>query len=156
VSIYLVQHGKPVPKEENPDRPLSDQGKRDVEEVAVFLAKGNIKPEKILHSGKTRARETAQILASVLHPLQDPLEKDGLAPMDDVRMVAEEIKKDTTDTMIVGHLPHLDRLTSLLTMENESRSLVGFQQGGVVCLSPEGEAKTWKIAWMVVPDLIKP
>ena len=27
--LYLMQHGRPVAKEENRDRPLSDQGKRE-------------------------------------------------------------------------------------------------------------------------------
>jgi|GEM_PF-5342255 len=33
--LYLMQHGRPVAKKENPDRPSLDQGKEDVERVAL-------------------------------------------------------------------------------------------------------------------------
>jgi hypothetical protein len=31
VKAIIMQHGRPVSKEENPDRPLSDQGKKETE-----------------------------------------------------------------------------------------------------------------------------
>ncbi|MCD4716608.1 MAG: histidine phosphatase family protein, partial [Desulfobacterales bacterium] len=92
MNVYLVQHGKPVSKEENPDKPLSNQGKEDVERVAAFLMKAGIKVDDIFHSGKTRARETAEIMISKLTPGKEPVEKNGLAPLDDVKEIAEEIE----------------------------------------------------------------
>jgi phosphohistidine phosphatase len=56
--------------------------------------------------------------------------------------------------MIVGHLPHLAKLTSFLTTKSESESVVGFQQGGIVCLRPDEDKKSWAIAWMLVPEII--
>ena len=155
MNIYLVQHGKPVPKEENPDRPLSEQGIEDIERIAAFLNRDSrIQVEEIFHSGKTRARQTAEILGSNLIPGKEPLEKAGLAPLDDVRIISDEIMQMQNDFMIVGHLPHLARLTSLLTSGSESNSVVGFQQGGVVCLRYNDEEKVWTVAWMLVPEII--
>ena len=154
MNIYLVQHGKPIPKEQDPERPLSPQGKEDVEKIASFLIKTGIEVNDIFHSGKTRARQTAEIIASKLNPDKKPLVKRGLSPLNEVKITAGDIEQIQNDFMIVGHLPHLARLTSLLTTGNESNPVVSFQQGGVVCLEKKEEGD-WSIAWMLVPGLIK-
>ncbi len=154
MNIYLVQHGKPVPKEEDPERPLSAQGKEDVKKMADFLMKVGIKVDDVFHSGKARARHTADIIASKLNPDKKPLEKRGLSPLDEVRMIGEEIKKIRNDFVIVGHLPHLAKLTSFLTTGTETNPVVSFKQGAVLCLEKKEEGN-WSIAWMLVPALIK-
>ena len=152
--IYLMQHGKPVSKEEDPDRPLSDQGKKDVEKIANFLQKYGLVIEDIFHSGKTRARQTAEIMSSRLNPRVKPQKMDGLSPLDDVKEMANRIEKNEKDLLVAGHLPNLAKLTSLLIAGDESIPVVGFQQGGVVCLE-RGEERNWAIAWMLLPELIK-
>jgi phosphohistidine phosphatase len=155
MNIYLMQHGKPVSKEENPDRPLSNQGKKDVEKVASFLMKTGVRVDAVFHSGKTRARETAEIMISKLTPGKDPVKKNGLAPLDDVKEIAEEIGQSQKELMIVGHLPHLARLTALLITGNDSKPVVKFQQGGIACLRHDDEEKAWAIAWMLVPEIVR-
>lgn len=150
MAIYLVQHGKPVPKEENPDRPLSDQGRNDVEKMALILERTGISVKQIIHSGKTRARETAEILSSRLTPGRKPLARKGLAPLDDVKETAKGIDQGI---MIVGHLPHLAGLAAYLITGDEGGQVVRFQQGGVACLEPDDDPKAWAISWMLVPDL---
>ena len=154
MNVYLVQHGKPVSKEENPDRPLSGQGREDVEKMGDFLNKAGIMAELVFHSGKTRARETAEILASKISLNRRPLEKKGLSPMDDPKGIAEELERMQEDVIVVGHLPHLAKLTSLLTVGRDSHSVVALQQGGAVCLKRLEAQEGWTIAWMVVPTLI--
>ena len=148
-----MQHGKPVSKEEDPDRPLSDQGKKDVEKIAGFFQRCGLNIEEIFHSGKIRARQTAEIMSSRLIPRVTPQEKDGLSPLNDVKEIANQIEKMEKDLLIAGHLPHLAKLTSLLITRNESMHVVGFQQGGVVCLE-KGEEGNWAIVWMLLPELI--
>lgn len=152
--IYLMQHGKPVSKEEDPDRPLSDQGKKDVERIASFLQKCRLNIDNIFHSGKTRARQTAEIMSSRLIPRVKPQKKDGLSPLDDVKEIANQIEKMEKELLVAGHLPHLAKLTSLLIAGDESIPVVGFQQGSVVCLE-RGEERNWAVAWMLLPELIE-
>ena len=152
--VYLMQHGKPVPKEEDPDRPLSDQGKGDVGRMSEFLKKSGVKVGEAYHSGKTRARQTAEIMVSHLNPALEARERAGLSPMDDVKEIASEIKGAEKDLLIAGHLPHLGKLASLLVAGDEGVPLVKFQQGGVVCLEKDEEGR-WSVAWMVVPEIIK-
>ncbi len=151
--IYLMQHGKPVSKEEDPDRPLSEQGKNDVERMADYLQKWGVSVEGVFHSGKTRARQTAEIMASRLNPGMEAQQKPGLSPLDDVSDTAKLLKDAEKDPLIAGHLPHLAKLTSLLIAGNESRPVVRFQQGGVVCLEKDEEGH-WGIAWMLVPEIV--
>jgi len=155
MNIYLVQHGKPVLKEEDPKKPLSEKGIEDIKKTAAFLKRvGWVQVKEIFHSGKTRARQTAEILCSSLIPGKEPQEKSGLAPLDDVKIISDEIAQMQNDFMLVGHLPHLARLTSYLTTGSISSPVVGFQQGGVVCLRYNDEEKAWTIAWMLVPEII--
>lgn len=154
--IYLVQHGRPVSKEENPDRPLSDEGRAEVEKVARFLDKCGMRVETIFHSGKTRAEQTAEIMASSLNPSGKAVEKGGLSPLDDVKVTSKEIRGSEKDLMVVGHLPHLGRLAALLLTGDESRAVVAFQQGGVVCLEADETREKWMVAWMLVPEIIPP
>ena len=148
-----MQHGKPVSKEENPDRPLSEEGRRDVGKMALLLHTCIPLPGEILHSGKTRAEQTAEIIASKLGPGMNVRKRGGLAPLDDVREIGETLGQDLKDTIIVGHLPHLTRLASFLLRGDETHSLVRFQQGGILCLERE-DAGDWSIGWMVVPEIL--
>ncbi len=154
MNIYLVQHGKPVPKEQNPDKSLSDRGRDDVMKMADFLKKIGIEVETVFHSGKTRAKQTAEIISSKINPGKESQKREGLSPLDDVKIIAEEIKKGQKDFMIVGHLPHMGKLVSFLTTGSDSSQVVNFQQGGVVCLRTNEEEKNWAIAWMLVPEII--
>lgn len=151
--IYLVQHGRPVSKEEDPDRPLSDPGSKDVVKIAQFLEKCDILVDEIIHSGKTRARQTAEIISSRIKSGYEPRQMEGLSPLDDPGYIADEIIARGKDVMLVGHLPHLAKLTSHLLTGNESTNIARFRQGGVVCLS-RMEGEEWAIDWMIVPDII--
>jgi phosphohistidine phosphatase len=156
MTVYLVQHGNPVPKEEDPDRPLSAQGRIDVEKMAAFLKRSGVRIEEVIHSTKTRARQTAELMAAILNPRITPMEKTGLSPMDDVHMIAEEIDQSQKELMIVGHLPHLAMLSSFLITGGKERPVIRFQQGGVVCLKRDQEYRGWTIAWVIVPERLPP
>jgi phosphohistidine phosphatase len=153
MKFYLMQHGKPVAKEENPERPLTIQGIDDVKKMAEFLEKCGVRVSRVLHSGKTRAKQTAEIMISRLNPGEEPMEQRGLSPTDDVKNFIEQINEMEEDIMIIGHLPHLARLISLLIVGSESISIVAFQQGGVVCLLRDND-RHWSISWMLVPEII--
>jgi phosphohistidine phosphatase len=82
VRVYLVQHGEAKSEEEDPDRPLTDRGATEVRRVAgVAAGAGSVMVERIVHSGKTRARQTAAVWGEALGVPID--ETDGLAPRDD-------------------------------------------------------------------------
>lgn len=153
VRVYLMRHGQPVSSMENPERPLSDFGKNDVEKIAEFLHRAGVEIDQALHSGKARARQTAAIMASRLNPKLELQESPGLGPLDDVTRIANQIKEVKKDQLIAGHMPHLGKLVSLLVVGNQLAPVINFQQGGVVCLEKD-EIERWSIVWVLVPDIL--
>jgi phosphohistidine phosphatase len=152
MKLYLVQHGEAKSKAEDPQRPLTERGREDVERVAAFAAGAGLQVGQIRHSGKRRAEETASILAGYLSPTNGVVAIPGLAPRDDVHPIAEALQGEMQPVMFVGHLPFLDRLAGLLVTGDAERSIVRFQMGGIVCLVREDE--NWAVGWMVTPELM--
>ena len=151
--VYLMRHGQPVSSMLNPEQPLSDLGRKDVEKVAEFLHKAGVEIDQALHSGKARSRQTAAIMASRLNPKLKLQESPGLAPLDDVTGIANQINEAKKDQLVAGHMPHLGKLVSLLVVGNQSAPVVNFQQGGVVCLE-KNEIDRWSIVWVLVPNIL--
>jgi phosphohistidine phosphatase len=56
--------------------------------------------------------------------------------------------------MLVGHLPHMARLASLLLTGNPNREVVRFRNATVVCL--ERVEADWVLLWAFGPDLVAP
>jgi len=153
--IYLTQHGLAVPKDVDPDRPLSEQGREDARRLAEFLDKAGIQVGQVLHSCKTRAEQTAAILGEALLPEGQPQAHAGLGPKDPLEKLSPEIAFWSVDTLIVGHLPYLGRLASLLLVSDPDRPLLAFQPGSMACLEKDAESQ-WELAWMVRPELLAP
>jgi phosphohistidine phosphatase len=152
--VYLVQHGKAKSAEEDPNRGLNDEGRREIERVAEFLSELRITVSLIQHSGKARAEETAHLLAETIRCTSGPCHVQGLEPGDDPSTVANFLKVYTDDVLMVGHLPHLERLTSLLLTGSQDRRPVVFRNGGVVCLQKEAGG-VWSLIWAIVPELLR-
>lgn len=128
--LYLVQHGLTVPKDEAPNRPLSEQGRRDVGRMAAFLARTRPAIGRVVHSGKTRAAQTALILSEPLGPGRIvETAADGLAPNDPPDVIATAVAGWSDDAMLVGHLPHLGRLAALL-VAGDAGAEIGRRLGG--------------------------
>ena len=148
MKVYLVQHAKPKPEEEDPQKPLSEQGEVEAQKVAEFAK--NIKVNKIQHSGKLRAQQTAEILGKLLGV--EVVKADSLEPMADTQIWANRLEEQSEDVMLVGHLPHLTKLASQLLTQNQEKPVISFKQGGIACL--EKTERGWQVAWMVTPDLL--
>jgi phosphohistidine phosphatase len=153
MKLYLVQHAKAASKDVDPQRPLTDEGRRDIEKVAAFLKPLKLTVDVLWHSGKTRAAQTAETLAQVVRVKEGMIARDGLTPNDDVTMLKDDLDVGDNDVMIVGHLPFLSKLASLLLAGDESAGTVAFQQGGVICLEQPAEGR-WQIDWMIIPELL--
>lgn len=146
MKLYLVRHGKALSPEVNPDRPLSPEGKSDVEQIAKFIALHTPPLASLWHSAKARGRETAEIFRKHLKPSGEKVELPYLDPNDPIEQVVERILGEVGDLMIVGHLPFLNRLLGFLLVNNEDASLVNFHEGTCVCLDLQEEK--WAIEWI--------
>ncbi len=148
--LYLVQHGEAVAKDIDPDRPLSDHGKGDIARLAAWLAERGVRVSRVVHSGKTRARQTAEILATAVAPERSAQVMAGLAPKDPVEPVLAEIDDWQDDTVLVGHQPFMGRLVSAL-LQFGDRGVVAFRPGTLVCLESDG-SKEWLLVTVLRPE----
>ncbi len=152
--LYLIQHGEALAKEVDPERPLAPGGRDEVRRVAGFLARsgGVVAPEtKVWHSGKLRARQTAELYAAALD-LPAPESSEGIQPLDDPGVWGQRLAETETDLMLVGHLPHLAKLATLLLGGPAGEELIRFRMGGIVCLGrDEGH---WSVRWQVIPEIV--
>ena len=152
MSIYLVQHGKSLPKDVDPQQGLSQQGISDTKRIAGVAAGYSVHVGSIKHSGKARARKTASIMAEHLTPGRPPVEAPGLGPNDDVIAFAKALSPDE-DLMIVGHLPFLSRLVSFLITGSTDSEIFRFQNGGILCMDRQPEKDSWFIRWTLMPEI---
>jgi phosphohistidine phosphatase len=153
MKLYLVQHAKAASKDVDPERPLTEEGRLDIQKIAAFIKSLNLSVEYVWHSTKKRAIETANFLAEVIKINKEKIERDGLSPNDDVTQLKDELISSQQDIMIVGHMPFVAKLASLLLTGRDFSGTVAFQQGGILALSCS-EPNQWQIDWMVTPNIL--
>lgn len=153
MKLYLVQHGEAVSRQQDPGRPLSEQGARDVQAMAAFLEGVPIRVSRVWHSGKLRAAQTAEILANALLSKGRVELVEGLNPNDPVEEFATDADVWDEDTLVSGHLPFMSRLVSLLLTGEPQAERVQYQPGSVVCLE-RIDAEQWVMLWMLRPELL--
>jgi phosphohistidine phosphatase len=149
VRLYLVQHGQAKSETEDPERPLTEKGVADVARVALYATERlGVRPARVIHSGKARARQTAEHWGGLV---QVPAgQADGLAPNDDPEIWADRLDTETSDLMLVGHLPNLARLAGLLLTGSPSTSVIRFEPGALVALERTGSG--WVVSVLLPPD----
>jgi len=151
MELYLVQHGLSLPEDVDPEKPLSSQGKEQTRRVAEFLKGKNFQVDGLWHSPKKRAVQTAQIISENIL-CSYILERKDLNPLDPVKDFPQEIESQNKNLMIIGHLPFLQKLASLLLSGTEDNQFISFRNSGVLCLEYTG---AWKVLWAVIPELLE-
>ncbi len=152
MALYLVQHGLSLPKDVDPEKGLSTEGMEAVQRIAEVGRSYGIQLGSIVHSGKKRARQTADILAAVLSPDAGVTAVSGINPLDDVAAFASQVDL-AANTMVVGHLPFLERLTSFLILGEPEPVVFKLQNGGILCLDRFDKLERPAIKWALMPQV---
>ncbi len=145
--IYLVHHGDAVGPDVDHRRPLSTAGHVHVERIAAEAAARGANPGLVWHSGKLRAKQTAEAFWRACNPLAELSATRDLQPDDPPQWIADRLRGETRDILIAGHFPHLPRVFALLTASHDERA---FPLHGVVALSSDDQGATWREAWRVI------
>jgi phosphohistidine phosphatase len=156
MQLTLVHHGDAVGPDEDPRRPLSSVGRAEVDRLAGLVAARGVTPTLVWHSGKLRAKQTAEAFwraCNALAPLsasRDLQPGDPPAWMRD-RLCAEAIAAtgEGTSLLVAGHYPHLPRLLALLVTDTEKGSAVTFPLHGVVHLETTDGGNSWRERWRI-------
>ena len=146
MKLYLVHHGDAVPSGVDPQRPLSAGGRLRVERVAAEAAQRAIKPGVVWHSGKLRARQTADAFWRACSPSAELSATRGLQPTDPPQWMVDQLVRETRDIMLVGHMPHIERLLRLL-LKGNTEGTAAFPAHGIVALEPID--RRWVERWRI-------
>ena len=151
MNLYILQHGEAVPKEIDPERPLSERGNRDIRILALHMQNMDVQLGHVFHSGKLRAEQSARHIAETLSPEIQPIKTEGLNPNDDPAVIIGDIEQMNENILIASHMPFVSRLCSTLltgTSEAEFASV----PGTLFCL--EKAEDKWRLAYMLRPDFL--
>ena len=148
MQLYFLRHGEadwPSWKKSDDERPLTDFGKKEMRDVAKFLARLKVAPDLIVTSPLPRASQTAKIAAEYLKA--KVREDELLAPGFGVSELRTVLKRHHSKVlMLVGHEPDFTNLISGLT-----RASLKLSKAGVALLDIDPEAEEGKLLWLFPP-----
>ena len=140
--VYVLRHGRAVPVgapgvERDEQRYLSPHGRRVLEVHLHGLVAELTPPAVITHSGYVRARETAEVLATVI-AYEQPLRVDArLAPCTDPEPIAGTLREahqaGTHAVALVSHEPTCGALIGLL-VHGSARAAVPLNPGMIAAV----------------------
>lgn len=155
MKLYCMRHGEAMPGAEDAQRPLSDKGREDVENVAAHLHRCGIPLDHIMSSSRLRAVQTAEIMGKAMGISEVTTCDHGLDEMDPIEAMVENIRQWHDDTLIVSHLPFLSKLVSALVLNDELQSVINFAPGSIICLH-QFEGQLWNASWLLKPIIVPP
>ena len=142
MKLFLVHHGDAVGPDVDARRPLSQHGRLAVERLAAQAAARGAKPVVVWHSGKLRAKQTAEAFWRECNALAEFSATRDLQPDDPPEWIRDRLRGEPRDILLAGHYPHMPRLLALLSSDADR-----FPQHGVVALESQDEGETWKELW---------
>lgn len=150
--LYLLQHAHAEPKSVDPDRPLTPEGRADLDRLSERLAAAGVSVERVVHSGKTRAMQSAARMARRLLAHGEMDTSGLLEPDADPGAFIAWLGDLNEDILVVGHLPFVARLADRLLGVEGAASRVDFAPGCLLCLRRTGDG--WQLSWMLRPELL--
>jgi phosphohistidine phosphatase len=148
VRLYLVHHGDALGPDADPRRPLSPVGQASVDRLAAQAAARGARPDIVWHSGKLRARQTAEAFRRACNALAEMSATRDLQPGDSPAWMRDRLLGESRDILIAGHFPHLPGLRAQL-LHGPSDRVVAFPLHGVVALRTEDAGATWIEEWQL-------
>ena len=142
--LYLIHHGEAVGPELDARRPLSPRGHVQAERVAADAASRGARPLVVWHSGKLRAKQTAEAFWRACNPLAEFAATRDVQPDDPPQRIRDRLRAESRDVAIAGHFPYLPRLIALLVGGVED-----FPPHGMVALATDDEGTTWREIWRI-------
>ena len=156
MKVYLVQHAKAQFKGVDPERSLSEEGRSELKRMVSFIKRHKpVDAEIIIHSGKLRARQTAEILQEAIRAEGGIKKGDDLNPESDPRKWATSLRKAESSIMLVGHQPFMERLAAFLLTGDDHGQPVAVHNGGIICLE-RLESGFWCMDWLIYPEILTP
>jgi phosphohistidine phosphatase len=149
LTLLLVHHAAALGPKEDPTQPLSPAGRAWADEAALAASARGFRPTAIWHSGKLRARQTAESYWRACNPLASFGAERGLQPGDPPRWIAERLLAEDGVLVVAGHMPHLALLLRLLVAGDANAGGLEFPAHAAIAL--ERVENRWIERWRLVP-----
>jgi phosphohistidine phosphatase len=127
---------------------LTAAGRSSVERLAAAAATRGVRPDIVWHSGKLRARQTAEAFWRACNALAAFSATRDVQPDDPPEWLRDRFIGETREVLVAGHYPHLPRLLTLLLGEDRATA---FPLHGVVTLD-FSEPTKWQELWRLDPQ----
>lgn len=162
MKLYLLRHGIAVDRiggsiRSDFDRPLTEDGRKELYVVGEALKRLNAKLEVVISSPLVRARQTGEIIAEV-YGLREPLEiTEALAPGGAASDVYKVLRKFplVNEVVLVGHEPDIGRLAATLLWAGTEFD-IPFKKAGVcrIDVSDVPPSYPGRLKWFVTPKIL--
>lgn len=163
MNLYMLRHGLAEELDSaglarDSERRLTPKGERKLWQIAQALKALEVSFDLILSSPYVRARQTAEIVAGVLHERKRIEFSDHLIPSGNARKLIDQLHRYDpipNDVLLVGHEPHLSELISLLVSGRAGFAVV-MKKGGLCKLAVESlhYGRCAAIEWLLTPGLM--
>jgi phosphohistidine phosphatase len=158
VILYFMRHGEaepPVGAVDNEEDALTNEGTDALRVAAPLWRRLSLRPDAVVSSPLTRARQTAELVVRALELPRPPVIDERLRPGAEWADLAQAMAKhpDARRVMFVGHEPDLSNAVRLL-----SGATIRLRKGGIACVEFPGvpEPASGELAWLLDPDLYTP
>ncbi len=149
MQVVLVHHAEAVGPDVNPQRPLSTRGREQARWLAEQAKAAGAAPSAIWHSGKLRARETAEPFYRLCNPFAAFTMVRGLRPDDAPAIVHDALLREAADLLLVGHMPNIAGVLESLVPGADR-----FPLHGAVAVVTDDAGLTWREAWRRSPPAV--
>ncbi len=161
MNVYLFRHAHAldiaapgIDCDEN--RPLSDQGRQQVQAVAEAVKRLGLRFDRVLSSPLLRAMETAQELCRHLDLPETTLEScDQLQPGSASKKLMKRLRSvEANEVVLVGHAPDLEEHAAWLL--GSKRCQIEIAKAGLAHLRCDAPPRkgVGALVWLLTPDLI--
>lgn len=146
--VYLVHHANALPKEQDPERHLSEQGRQEADRLGARFAAAGVSPVRILHSDRQWTRETAERIAAVMGLGDRTAQAEyPINTGHDLAPFLAEIAATDGDIMMCGHSDYLLRAGAKLLCGDETNRVIEFKPGNCTAFCLEGSGDDWAVSY---------
>ncbi|WP_018125432.1 SixA phosphatase family protein [Desulfovibrio oxyclinae] len=150
--VHLMQHGACLPKEADPEQPLSPVGIDLIRRNAISMRSLGMDFDRIITSNKLRALQSAEIVAKTIgYPVEGIAADTRFKPSARPEKSLEALEEYAAElVLVVGHLPSLEHLASRLLGGADGVRL-HFANGGLTCIETSPTFSQSVLHWHLQP-----
>lgn len=150
MELFLIRHAIAEDGADDAARPLSAEGKKRFRREVKGLEALGVRFDRLLHSPRRRAVETAELLASLVDGECEVSALLTAAPSDE--LLAQLHGRTVA---LVGHEPHLSALLAWLLVGAPGRGAFVLKKGGVARLEGKPAPGGMRLVALLPPKVLR-